>query len=68
MHYTATKIIEASSDIGEGWRKTQIVLMPEDTAYAPGSTKRVFAGPGSVTYHIHASGWSVVRDDSVTTY
>ena len=57
MHYGQQAIQDTSRDIGQGWRRADVALGAGDTAYDPGSTKTVLAGPGTVTYHIHPSGW-----------
>ncbi|QDH93038.1 hypothetical protein SEA_STEPHIG9_93 [Mycobacterium phage Stephig9] len=59
MHYSWQDIMDKSRDLGEGWRRTDLVLGEEDTAHSALSTKWDFQGPGEVTYMIHASGWTV---------
>lgn len=66
MHHTMQNIMDASTDIGDGWRRTALRLAPGDTAPDATSTKWQFAGPGSVEYLIHPTGWIVRPGGSVT--
>ena len=66
MHYDANTILETAEDIGHGFRINNVTLTDEDTAYAPGTTKHVYAGPGEIHYTIHASGWTVECTETIT--
>jgi len=43
-------------DVGQGWEQATVVLLDEETADDPGSTKRVIHGPARVTYARTADG------------
>lgn len=66
MHYTGKMILDTATDIGEGWRRTELTLTGDDTADSAVSSKWNFRGPGAVTYLIHASGWHVTSDPTIT--
>lgn len=56
MTYDDDKIFALAQDMGEGWRTASVLLAIGETAWCPASTKKVYAGPGWVTYMIHPSG------------
>jgi hypothetical protein len=50
---------DANVDVNELKKKftvVKITLDDDDTAYAPGTTKKVFVGPGKVTYQLYPDG------------
>ena len=53
--YSQADVLRIAQDIGEGWRKANIYLDGGETAWYPASTKKVYAGPGWLTYMIHPS-------------
>lgn len=55
-HYTHDDIVGAAQPVGDGWVRTTVTLWDGDTAYLPGTTKYVVAGPGQVIYLVHPSG------------
>lgn len=65
-HYAYDRILAVGKDIGEGYKRARISLGEGDTAYYPGSSKHVFVGPGAIAYTIHAMGWTVECDQTVT--
>ncbi|QHB36985.1 hypothetical protein SEA_ROARY_94 [Mycobacterium phage Roary] len=68
MHYSHGDILEAGEDLGEGWRKAVIVLEAGDTAHSALSGKWDFAGPGTVEYLMHPSGWTVSPSPTITRH
>lgn len=65
-HHSSTDITAAAEDIGEGWSRATVILRKGDTCHNPGSTKWVFAGPGTVTFAIHATGWGIEASEGLT--
>lgn len=63
MHYTRKDIMAAGIDIGDGWTRAEIVLENGDTADSALSSKWQFAGPGTVEYLMHRSGWHITPTD-----
>lgn len=61
MHVTFDKVLDAATDIGEGYRKATVTLAEGDTLWCPGSTKKVLRGAGEYTFLIHASGVELTR-------
>lgn len=66
MHYTQQDIQDRATDAGNGWTKAVIELGKDDTAHSAVSTKWDFAGPGTVAYMIHPSGWDVRPSVTIT--
>lgn len=64
-HHTAGDILRAAEPTEGGWRRLQLTLAEGDTADSGTSTKWAYAGPGTVEYLIHPSGWIVRPDDAV---
>lgn len=63
-HIDHDDILSAATELEDNYRKLTVVLEEGDTAYAPGSTKKVFTGPGEIIYYIHPTGW--VAHPSIT--
>lgn len=53
--YILDNAVENPGDDGK-WRKTVVDVKAGETAYLPGSTKRVVYGPCKLQYDIHPSG------------
>ncbi|AEQ21044.1 hypothetical protein E3_1290 [Rhodococcus phage E3] len=52
--YSYNRVLEiAGEKDADGWRHATITLRDGDTAADPGSTKKGFAGKGTIEYHIH---------------
>lgn len=68
MHYTHDDIMAAGEDLGERWSKAIITLNADDTAHSALSTKWDFAGPGTVEYLMHPSGWQVSASETVSKH
>lgn len=65
MHYDLGLIMAEAEDLGEGHRKAVVNLKKGDTAASALSEKWVFAGPGTVTYWMHPSGWDIEPSETV---
>lgn len=55
MHVTFDKVLDAATDIGEGYRKATVTLAEGDTIWCPTSTKKVLTGAGDYVFLIHPS-------------
>ena len=53
-HFDYVDVFEAATRNNQG--TVTIALRPQDTAVAPGTTKKVFQGPGVVEYHTYPDG------------
>lgn len=62
MHYTSTDIVAQAEPAGNGWSKAVLKLAEGDTAYSGVSAKYDWRGPGTVTYMIHGSGWTITPE------
>jgi hypothetical protein len=61
-HYDQADLIEAAGK--DGTAKVTLTLSAQDTAVAPGTTKRVFQGPATIAYLVYPDGMIKVIDDS----
>jgi len=66
MHYDTNAVLLRAEELGDGWSRAEIRLDSGDTAESGTSTKWFLAGPGAIEYLIHATGWIVRPDASVT--
>jgi hypothetical protein len=67
-HYDFNEILESATPMagynpGDYWKEATVVLEKGDTAYAPGTTKKILAGEGFIHYYISATGWFVFGSD-----
>ena len=65
-HYTPHNAGEGMP-VGGGWVQHTCVLGPADTAYLPGTTKRMYRGPGTITYHVHPTQVVATPSPTITT-
>lgn len=64
--YSYNRVLEiAGEKDADGWRHATITLREGDTAADPGSTKKGFAGRGTIEYHIHPTGLHYSPSDGV---
>lgn len=60
MHYDMAALLGVARPIGDaGYSLAEVELRAGDTAVAPGTTKQVLWGTGTLKYMIHASGVTV---------
>ena len=68
VHITAADLEGRWRDIGSGWSLADVLLHAGDTAWDPGSTKRVIHGPGAFRYRRAPDGGvDVYRVDPPST-
>jgi len=65
MHYDSAEILKVAVPVDDYWKEAKIVLEKGDTAYAPGTTKKVLAGTGEIRYMISATGWQANTDPGI---
>jgi hypothetical protein len=64
MHYGLAEILEKAVRLDDVYKQASITLFEGDTAYAPGTTKKVLAGYGRITYLISAMSNEVTEMDA----
>lgn len=65
-HYSSNDILELARLREDGYREVTLELAQDDTCDAPGSTKWNLAGPGSVHFLIHPTGWQATPGETIT--
>lgn len=60
--FTGEDLKARATDLGDGWSQCVLVLEAGDVAPSGVSTKYDWQGPGTVTYLMHAAGWTVTPD------
>jgi hypothetical protein len=55
MFYGQQQVQDMATDLGDGWSKAVVTLEIGDSAWAPGSSKKVLVGHGRIVYMIHPS-------------
>lgn len=60
MTYDFDRILGLAVEMGDdGWSRCIIDVAEGETAYLPGTTKKMLLGPGKFQYDIHATGVTV---------
>lgn len=66
MHYSSNDILERAQTRDDGYREATLELAQGDTCDAPGTTKWNLAGPGTVHFLIHPTGWHATPSETIT--